>query len=154
MLNSNSIVKKLLLEQDINLRDIQGEFLLSGVGFGVVHSENVFESDDANTMTIILDDIPFTFVEDPDDGYRSTLDRVFIGGWVDTTFPPIVVRVEYDENSQYGEFDNNQLLYGFDIKLHDKKPCFIVGTDNTDDYYPMYIANWNPENLHTNHISS
>lgn len=25
-----------------------------------------------------------------------------------------------------------------------------VGTANTDDYYPYYVANWNPENMHIN----
>ena len=149
MNNSNNIAKKLLLEKELSIDDIQGDFMLSGVEFGLLPGGEE-KYDDCNTITIILDDIPLTFVEDPDDGYRSTLDRVFVGGDVRNKFQPIAIHIEYSENSQ--DHSECQLLYGYDIKSN--KECLIIGTDNTDDYYPLYVAEWKPENLYVNHISS
>lgn len=154
--NSHRIAKKLLLEKEISIRDITGNFLLTGVGFNAIPNNEEFrEFNECNTITIILDDIPFTFVEDPQDGYRSTLDKVFVGGDVQTKFEPIEVCFEYRETSEY--HSESDLIYGFDKNIEGCKnqdACLIIGTDNTDDYYPFYVATWNPENLYVNHISS
>lgn len=96
-----------------------------------------------------LDGSVFEAVEDPDDGYRSSLDyveprsaegKVFFGQPVDT------VRLEEgpalndgDRDAPYGQF------HGWVLRsVKDGHVWLWFGTDNYDDYYPGFVFRYCP----------
>lgn len=60
-------------------------------------------------------------------------------------FGYIVVECKYDDGVRD---TTNDLLKVYDVE--NGKLILEVGTANTNDYYPYYVANWNPENMHIN----
>ena len=111
---------------------------LSGVSFG----QEQGNYDVANTMTIVLDGQTLTFVEDPDDGYRSYMKEIRVGGPGDctNTFPPVECSVDWGKGeSTYGESE----IVALTVKATGKV-VVEVGTDNTDDYYPWCVQRFDP----------
>lgn len=145
MLAHSIIAKKLLLEEDLELRDFEGQHLLSGVEFDNTDAR-YDDKDKANRMTLIIDDIPFGFVEDPNDGYRSNMDCVELSdAIVNNIFEPILLEFTY-----LGE-EEHDLLVAHKPGMNDKSletAVIQVGTDLTDSYYPCYVDYWSPEKLH------
>src|SRR6056297_1362752 len=92
MLNWTNIAKKMLNgETDIYLDDIVGPHFLSGVD-ETREKISSRDYDDSNVITFILDDIVFSAIEDPDDGYRSSMRELVIGEYkCNNTFKPIPV---------------------------------------------------------------
>ena len=137
------IATKILLEQDILLEDITGWFSLTGVDFTTSRVYNDYTEDDAQIMTLILNDISFSFIEDPDDGYRSTLDKVIVGEFqeVKNTFSPVNVYFTYVNE------DREDMIYGALTAMTINPYILRIGTDHTDDYYPTYTAEWDPRIL-------
>ena len=121
------ILKKILLNDfNAELEDLVGTHELSGVG------RNIIECD-ANSFSFILDGITFTAIEDPEDGYRSTMKELFIGGEIKNTFKPVEVEC---------------ILHDKTLRMNYKDKLVLeVGTDNYDDYYPVFVNHWNPENI-------
>mgnify|MGYP006288145975 CR=1 FL=1 len=126
--------------------------MFTGIGFNKLPNQEEYKDYDyCNSITIVLDDIPFTFVEDPQDGYRSSLDRVIIGGQVDTTFDPIPLKLKAVDRLYDKEVE---MLIGYDLNWDyesDDNICLEIGTDWVDDYYPSYTSVWRPEKLYINH---
>lgn len=144
-LNQSVIANKILLEQNIKLSDLVGWFDLTGVDYTTTKALNSWsDDDDAQVMTLILNGISFSFIEDPDDGYRSTLDSVIVGEFqeIENTFPPIKVYFTHVDEEQ------EHMIYGY-VNTMDKY-ILRIGTDHTDDYYPTYTAEWNPKILEDN----
>ena len=99
---------------------------------------------DAACINFTLDGITYTAIEDPDDGYRSSLEAVFITGKADTIneFQPIEVLVVDPD------------IDGYDIiQIYDTENGMLIleiGTCKTDYYYPYFIGNFYPENMSIN----
>jgi hypothetical protein len=95
-----------------------------------------------------LDRTTYLVFEDPDDGYRShameliVLEKEFYSvlgqGKSPEYFRPALKVTCSMKNKERGEYNILQ------IHTDTGHLLFEVGTDNTDDYYPCYVAEYNP----------
>ena len=103
--------------------------------------------EDANVIRFRLDGKVYTAVENPDDGYRSSMDRLYVADdEMRNTFPPCKVLVRMSEGGEY--YQVNDTLEMIDCTTG--KIVLRVGTDNTDDYYPWFVSEFNPQNMAAN----
>lgn len=119
--------------------DISGRHELSGVSIIDVPNCGWNEEETFTGYVFTLDGAHYAAVENPDDGYRSYMDELQI---VDTpptaSFTPQPVIVE-----SVGDF--------WEIKCAiSGKLVLRCGTDYADDYYPVCVIEYIPENLHIN----
>lgn len=130
----------------MRLEDLIGEHELTGVDFGELPPDNDRRWDIANTMTFVLDGHAYLATEDPSDGYRSCMsDIVEVPNTVKNTFAPCRVVGRHRTSSTYGSDDILEL-----IDVVTGEAVLEVGTENDDDYYPSYIANFMPERMAVN----
>lgn len=131
----------------MELKDLVGLHELSGVDFSteaIKQWGNKYE--DCETVSFVLDDTVYTAIEDPDDGYRSSMREIRVGDVkVKNVFAPVNVLARMQKMSnRYADsvLDILELL-----SLRTGKVILAVGTDNEDDYYPMWVASFHPENI-------
>lgn len=131
----------------VDLLDLLGEHTLDGVDLYVEAIRDYGgELQDAEAIRFRLDGVAYTAIEDPSDGYRSSLGQLFIGGEVNNSFSPVRVLVMKKPNNKC-EDENDTLLF---VDLVTGKIVLEVRTDNVDDYYPTFISAFFPENMSTN----
>ena len=117
----------------MNLKELVGNHWLSGVDV------NTYGND--GSISFILDNIIYTVIEDPIDGYRSCIGEILIGKIeVKNTFKKVKVfcSINYDED----------MLTMIDVKTG--KTIIEVGTEYSDSYYPSFVNYWKPDNLSLN----
>jgi hypothetical protein len=134
------------MSETVELDSLCGEHKLSGVDFSSERVERYGSFEDCSVMRFRLDGKVYTAVEDPSDGYRSCMDRIFVERCkINNSFSPVrvVVRKKPDHN-----YNRNDTLEMIDIKTG--KTVLEVGTDAADDYYPSFVASFWPENMATN----
>jgi|ERR1051325_1448921 hypothetical protein len=134
---------------EVNLGELQGEHLLSGVDdLQEEVSDGWGGTDNVNVFLVRLGDKTYKFSEDPDDGYRSYLSTVFV---VDTEvsykFPPQKVYAAMKPRDESDYYDH-EILQFFDAENHEL--VLEVGTDDVEDYYPTCVMHWYPQNLSVN----
>jgi len=147
MFNHSEIAKRLLSNGTLKmeLNDLVGEFTLTGVDRDTTQIKSNYSNDFENSQvfSFILDGVTYSVVEDPGDGYRSSMRHLIVETYqVKNTFQPIEVVAKYfgtnnDENCDI-------------LKLYCKKSNKLLlqaGTDNIDDYYPYFVSEWHPENI-------
>lgn len=124
-----------------------GEHVLTGVDMSVERVKQWGEHfKDANVCTFRLDGVIYTAIEDPDDGYRSSMDKFFVGGAITNEFAPVKVIGTVRTKGEYSQVDD--VLVFTDAVTG--KTVLEVGTENTDDYYPSFVASFHPENMAIN----
>ncbi|MHA1962854.1 MAG: hypothetical protein ACW99U_21910 [Candidatus Thorarchaeota archaeon] len=130
----------------VELEDLVGMHVLSGVDRvtitpGVLEYEYRYE--DSAVLNFVLDGKVYSAVEDGNDGYRSMLGEVQVSeGRLQNEFEPVgVLAVMRDDNY-------TEILDFYDVE--NGKLVLSVGTENTDDYYPWFVAEFEPRNLHVN----
>ena len=127
----------------MELKDLVGEHILDAVDFSDeqinVRGERYMS---CQVMRFRLDGKVYMVIEDPDDGYRSSMKEITVGDWpMSNVFPGHHVLGIYDEKRAYM------------LKLIDmitRKVVIEIGTDYTDDYYPSFVANFNPKAMALN----
>jgi hypothetical protein len=136
------------MTDQIDLDTLVGEHVLDAVD---MFSESIKQYgthyEDCSIIRFRLDGTVYTAIEDPSDGYRSCMDRLFASPNepVANVFPPIKVIGKKKGNDRW---DINDVL-----QLTDAVTGLVVlevGTDNTDDYYPSFVGYFRPENMATN----
>lgn len=132
----------------MELTDLVGEHLLDAVDFS---NERIKTwGDEFETCSVIrfrLDGIVYTAMEDPVDGYRSHMKEITISeGNMANTFSPIKVLGRHRIDGTHGDKDDVLEL----IDVITGKTVLEVGTKNTDDYYPCFVANFNPAAMAVN----
>lgn len=137
--------------KEVDLDSLIGEHMLDAVD---TSTEKVKTWGDqfeyANCIRFRLDGRVYTAVEDPDDGYRSRM-----GGFYESeelmrnVFPPCRVLARKSQDQKYQVDDTLEL-----IDVVTGKTVLRVGTDNTDDYYPHFVAEWSPGNMARNQVSA
>jgi len=104
------------------------------------------DAENCQVINFILDGTTYTAIEDPSDGYRSSMDKLFVSNEkVENNFAPVQVVGIYVSRSHYNAAD---IIRFYDVK--NGKLVLEVGTDNSDDYYPSFVGSFNPMNMHVN----
>ena len=114
----------------VSLEALVGKHVLSGVSTG--------SDGDANAISFVLDGTAYTATEDPDDGYRSCMRDIRVGGEVANLFPPAEV---------VGTIDDEILTFR---DTATGKDVLRVGTDHSDSYYSWFVSEFTPENMAVN----
>lgn len=127
----------------ITLEDLCGNHTLDGCDY----AHGVISDEGANAIRFRLDGVVYTATEDPCDDYRSCLDKIYVGpkDEISNVFPPIKVTARMQDTQGS---DGKDVLELIDIVT--RKVVLEVGTDNTEDYYPSFVAAFHPENMITN----
>lgn len=126
----------------MELKDLVGEHILDGVDFS---NEKVKtwrdEFEDCQVCRFRLDGTVYSAVEDPDDGYRSSMNELTVDEAAD-------IKNQFPACRVLGRHRTNDVLELIDVATG--KVVLEVGTDNTDDYYPSYVASFHPEAMAIN----
>lgn len=136
----------------VTLDSLVGEHTLDGVDFDTEEVEEYFGGPfcDASVVRFRLDGKVYLAIEDPDDGYRSRMKKlvIFPSKEMLNVFPPVRVLAMKRRDSVY----ENDILDLIDVVTG--KPVLEVGTHDVDDYYPYFVAIFNPQNMATNQDKS
>lgn len=138
------------MKKDVKLEDLVGSHAFSGCDMEVVKIRHTFSSidEDASAIRFRLDGKIYTAVEDPNDGYRSMMEKIFVDdkSTVKNKFKSIRVLARMKDRGDHGnDCDILQL-----IDTVNGNVILEVGTDNTDDYYPSFIAFFDPKKMAIN----
>ena len=126
------------------LEGLVGEHTLTGVDYDTDEKNDY--GDYPNAMYFVLDGITYKATEDPSDGYRSCMRDIEVSDRVvKNTFAPCRVLASYVTACSYG---NAEVLECRDMTTG--KVVLRVGTENSDDYYPSYVAEFTPEHMAVN----
>lgn len=128
----------------LTLEDLVGGHTLSGVDFDTTEIKTWSEEfQKAQCIRFVLGGKTYVAVEDPDDGYRSTMEEIRLSEKPCLkTFPGVKVVGRMKGSDGCGRNNTLQLVHAKTGKV-----ILEVGTDNVDDYYPWYVATFNEENL-------
>lgn len=133
----------------MKLSDFIGKHVLTGCQYGTIPKRNEWQDSDPNTVDFILDGKAFSAIEDPSDGYRSSMDEIMESrdiSFITNTFEPCEVLGSMRGKSEYG--DNNDVVDFIDTTTG--KIVLSIGTTNYDDYYPCFEGTFTPENMAIN----
>lgn len=138
------------MERWMELKDLIGLHELSGVDMGKMPAkEEWYSSEECETISFVLDGKTYTAIEDPSDGYRSNMRDIAEGGVeVQNRFTPQLVMCALYERTPDDYATENDILVMTDVVTG--KAVLRVGTANTDDYYPYWVAEWSPQNMACN----
>ena len=129
----------------MDLKDLIGEHELSGVDFGTLPPDlQSYRHEISNTMTFVLDGHAYCVVEDPSDGYRSSMQDISEAPIesVKNRFEPVRVLARLSDKP------GDEILQLIDLKT--AKVVLEAGTYSADDYYPSFVANFMPEHMACN----
>lgn len=139
-------------KSNISLADLAGIRTLAGCDTSIERINTWGDHfEDASCIRFCLDGVNYTAIEDPDDGYRSSLGALGVGGAITNTFSPITVECRHlhQKPRDWSDgFDQCDILECIDVVTG--KVVLEVGTDCTDDYYPSFVSCFSPENMATN----
>lgn len=141
------------MSNTIILENLVGSHLLSGVDRLPDHpmmSEYDTEYS-GEVLRFTLDGVTYMVREDDNDGYRSAMRDVLISDTPPVnTFPPVPVVASYVTKAAtvvpgWNDYETNDVLVlaRQDNGVH----VLAVGTRDVDDYYPTFVAHFDPEAL-------
>jgi hypothetical protein len=135
------------MTDQVELDSLVGEHVLDAVDLSTQHIKQYgshFEN--CEVIRFRLDGVAYTAIENPDDGYRSSMDSLFVSDEpMQNVFPPVRVIAKKKDNERYSINDTLQLVDAVTGLV-----VVEVGTDNTDDYYPCFVSYFAPHNMVTN----
>lgn len=143
-------------KKGIELADLIGEHWLDAVDFNIIqHEEWNGKYVDANSITFRLDGKCYTATEDPNDGYRSTMNQLFTKDVEMTNVfnPAWVICQAYEpgDDEPYSDHSNDDGIHLIEfVDAWNGKVILMVGTDYGDGYYPSFVSNWRPEEMAIN----
>ena len=133
----------------MELNDLVGIHTLTGVDINSVRVDTWGFGDFETTETIsfTLDGVTYTAVEDPNDGYRSCMKKLFVGGEVQNKFAPVIVKAGMKKKNKHDDDDPDILEL---VDAFTKEVILSVGTSYSDSYYPTFVCNFQPEKMCVN----
>ncbi len=129
----------------MELKDLVGLHDFSGFDR---ETEKIDKGDyaDSDAIYFILDGKTYKATEDPKDGYRSCMREIALSNReVKNRFPKIKVMGIMRGKNNYEE---NEVIDFHDVE--NGKEVLSIGTANINDYYPYWVADFIPENIHLN----
>lgn len=137
------------MSQHILLDSFVGEHTLSGAYFDQITEPAYSGADyalDSQVLRFTLDNLHYEAVEDPNDGYRSSLRCVRHAAIAPALkFAPVLV-VGVMQTQSADDFKTKCEILQF-LNASTRKIVMEIGTTDTDDYYPGFVALFSPENL-------
>ena len=125
----------------MQLTDLVGAHKLSGVDRIEEKPQDDWSYSIADVLRFELDGVTYGAVEDPSDGYRSSMAELRVyEGRPAHTFDPVDCQVVYRSEQRYESCDLIEVIANGHVVLS-------VGTGNTNDYYPYFVARWDPTPL-------
>lgn len=107
---------------------------------------------DSEGYFIIIDNVLYAFECDPDDGFRSYgnlyIPRNISVNDIKNRFPAQDVIITLHDNKRCDDSYKKQFYTIINAKTG--KLILKIGTDYTDDYYPVAICHYYPENMTIN----
>ena len=138
---------------EISLIDLVGNHTLDAVDFTNEEMDlwNDGYTEHCQVIRFRLDGVCYMAIENPDDGYRSSMKSLVIceSPNMKNVFPPLSVIGRHRGNTTYSEDDILEL-----IDAVTGKTVLEVGTTNVDDYYPCFTAWFNPEGMAHNETTT
>ena len=138
----------------MELKDLVGLHKLYGVDMSTERiKEEWGDSFEAcQVINFILDKKTYTAIEDPSDGYRSSMREIKLSKVViKNVFEPCRVM---GVMRRRGRDDGDPDIIDF-IDVKTGKTVLSVGTSYADDCYPCFVAEFTPENMVINsHIQA
>lgn len=136
----------------MELKDLVGLHALEGVEVTTIEMppyENASYTETCNCIKFTLDGVHYLAVEEPDDGYRTFMKELMVS---DThcrhrIIPGAQVMCVHFAGRD-DRWQHDDLLRVIDVVTGE--PVLIVGTEDVDDYYPLCILEYHPENLACN----
>lgn len=121
-------------------------------------------SPNANALSFCVDNVTFTLMEDPDDGYRSALGAIIRreGNHCKNQFPPVPLGLRFVSSTGPGcaPIEGDLIAASREANLFElfdegaqtdeersAEVALCAGTDYTDDYYPCCVTYFSPESL-------
>lgn len=134
----------------MELKDLIGEHTLDAVDFSTEDLKIYTWSDfqQCSVMRFRLDGTVYSVIEDPSDGYRSAMSEISVSknSIMTNIFPPLSVIGRHNGSGIYGgEGDILELVDAVTGEV-----VLEAGTDYSNDYYPSFVANFNPEAMKHN----
>lgn len=134
----------------MELTDLIGRRRLDAVDFDDEKIKEYYGDgyEDSSVCRFRLDGVVYIAIEDPGDGYRSSMRDLVIANDANmkNAFPAIDVVGRHRTSGEYGRVDDVLEL----VDAVTGKVVLEVGTDNVDDYYPGFVSSFHPENMATN----
>lgn len=133
----------------MKLSDLTGASVLDAVDYGTEQCEAAWgdQLENCQALRFRLNGVCYAAVEDPQDGYRSCMRELLISNApIRNTFAPVPVVGILQDKDEYGQ--DSELLKL--VAAATGKTILTIGTKNTYDYYPCYVANFQPENMPQN----
>jgi hypothetical protein len=84
-------------------------------------------------------------VEDPSDGYRSCLGAVNRAFGDDYYSTVAEVTITYHDEEYKNEYDGTYRREVYKLTDRDGHVWLMFGTDNSDDYYPCFVFEYQPK---------
>lgn len=132
------------------LTDLIGKRRVDAVDFDNEQVKELYGDgyEDCSVCRFRLDGVVYIAIEDPNDGYRSSMRNLIVANDVamKNVFPSVEVLGKHRTFGDYGATDDVLEL----VDTITGKVVLEVGTDNSDDYYPSFVASFHPENMATN----
>jgi hypothetical protein len=125
----------------MELKELVGMHELSGVD---MNSEKIKKEwgnsfEDCQIINFILDGKTYSAIEDPEDGYRSTLREIRVS---EVVVKNILAPVQVLGTMRA---DDEEVIDFLDTKTG--KIVLAIGTEHFDGYYPYFVAEFTPENM-------
>ena len=128
----------------MELKDLVGEHVLTGVDFTEEKSTDTWGADISNVCRFVLDGIIYTAIEDPEDGWRSSMKELVVGSAKPMTNTFEAHRVVCSMRDAH---DDDILVV---VDAVTGKTVLEVGTSSVSDWYPCFVSDYHPENLAAN----
>lgn len=128
----------------MELKDLAGPHQLSGVDRV---NEDTGSRYDGESISFCLDGVTYIVEENPDDGYRSHAEDVMVSGApTQNRFPPVAVLAIHRETDprEYSGYNADLLEI---VNAATGRTILLVGTSNVGDWYPFYVAEYDPTEL-------
>lgn len=134
----------------MELKDLAGEHNLTGVERDTTEVDHYGTPSPANSILFRLDGKTYRVTENEEDGYRSShRDIQEVTTEIKNVFPGVRVLARYVEGGHSDTYaSTNDLLELIDVA--NGQTVLLVGTENSDDYYPSYVARFWPERMSIN----
>jgi hypothetical protein len=126
----------------VEFDDLIGTHVLTGFWRSEAAINNGWDLHNADAVTFILNGVTYQALEDPQDGYRSSIDHIVRCSPAPepkNEFPPVKVNIY---KSIADTFEG--------LLIEDAVSKLIVaeiGTERSDSYYPSFVASFYPEHM-------